>query len=141
MFSDLKTYGIISILLILIMGYFVYINYRDNMILKNDIKEIKEFFSNGEQEVEDEDDDDEEDEYDEYEDQHTEEPQLVFEDVDAYFSHVKTAQLPVIEELPEEEPVVTEEKSKKRKPRKYNKKVSEVIPAEEEQEITQETIQ
>lgn len=117
MFEDLKTYGIVSVLLILVLGYFVYVIYRDNIILKNEMKEIKEFFYNEEIYEDDEECLDMEHEHD---------IQVDYRDVDEYFSHIKPTELPTIEELPEEVP---EEKIKKRKPRKF-KKVVENTPIE-----------
>ena len=113
MFDDLKTYGIISVLLILVLGYFVYIIYRDNIVLKNELKEIREFFHSEQEEI-DEDMGMQEFDEDDIEMEELEEEQpIVFEDVNAYFSHIKPTELPVIEELPQEE--VVEEKTKKRK--------------------------
>ncbi len=133
MFDDLKTYGIISVLLILVLGYFVYIIYRDTIVLKNEVKEIKEFFYN---EVDEEDGD--EVEYEEYEE---DQPQMIFTDVDEYFSHVKPTQLPIIEELPQEEVIIeVEEKVKKRKPRK-SKKVQEITPIEINPDLEAEPLQ
>lgn len=131
MFDDLKTYGIISVLLILVLGYFVYVIYRDNIILKNDIKEIKEFFYSEDSEEDTQEDEDDDEEYYEDEDQHNHTQQMDFKDIDEYFAHVKPSSLPVIEELTQEEPVVTEEKPKKKKPRKSKVSTEPSIEIEE----------
>ena len=130
MFDDLKTYGIISVLLILVLGYFVYVIYRDNIVLKNEVKEIKEFFYNEDEDTASE-EDAEEDNEEEYIHEITAHP-VDFKDIDEYFADVSPSTLPTIEELPEEEPVLTEEKPKKKKSKKS--KASTVEPEDVLQE-------
>jgi hypothetical protein len=121
MLDDLKIYGIISILLLLVLGYFVYINYRDTMILKNEVKELKEFFNT--ECLDDE----------ESSEGSIEEHQ--FTDIDEYFSHVKE-QMPLLHELqeaveppaaiePEIQEVCADESAQKKKKQRKQKKKEE----------------
>lgn len=118
MLDDLKIYGIISILLLLVLGYFVYVNYRDNMILKNEVKELKEFFNT--ECVDDE------------ESSHCSIEEHQFTDIDEYFSHVKE-QMPLLHEIqdtvettePEVQEVCVDESAQKKKKQRKQKKKEE----------------
>jgi hypothetical protein len=135
MFDELKTYGIISVLLILVLGYFVYIIYRDNILLKNNLKELKELIAD-ESEVISE-GDEEQHEHD-YEDGIPE--GYDYTDVDAYFSHIKE-ELPVIEEIKEEEEVQIQQEQQEqqeqeeKKKRKYKKPKKSIELVEEIQVV------
>jgi hypothetical protein len=128
MFDDLKTYGIISVLLILILGYFVYVIYRDSIVLKNNMKELKELLS-----TEDTFSEEDIEEYDEHHHEHDEEFPTIeipggYTDLDEYFSHVTPNKLHSIQELeePQDEPKV-EESPKKKKQKKSKKQVDEQV--------------
>lgn len=106
MIADLKIYGIVGILALLAIGYFVYITYRDTMIMKNEIKEMKELMSIDDleedltSESEGEGEEGEEDCEGHAEEEEEYYPEQVYEDVNNYFE--------TIQELPEEEPVIQE---------------------------------
>lgn len=122
MFDELKTYGIISVLLILVLGYFVYIIYRDNIILKNNVKELKESLFNDEEDSKSQSEEDEDEEH-----YHDEESGVVYTDLDEYFSHVTPNNLHTIEEVEELPELEILEEPKQKKTRTKKNKKEEVV--------------
>lgn len=139
---DLRLVGIISLIIVIILGYIVYVMYQDVSVIKKDVDEINYKNSNQEQNQEDYSDEEysNEDDHD-----HNQE---IFENFNidgqdlSEFEQTINSYIEEEAEYPEEstlEPIEEEQeepeiKVKEKKPRKYNKK-TKVVPEEEQEPL------
>lgn len=108
---DIKIIAIVSVLILLILGYFVYVLYQDVVFLRKDIQEIKgndwEFAEDEENDEENDEEEDDEDFQDESEEHYHNNDDEVLE------SHLNTflnqPSLPTIVEVQEKEEVLETE--------------------------------
>jgi hypothetical protein len=100
---DIKIIGIVSVLILLILGYFVYVLYNDVVFLRKELNEVKSVEHWGYEENGDEEEQEYEDEADEEDD--AEEDEKLERHLNT-FLYQQEVSLPTIQEV--EEPVVEE---------------------------------
>jgi hypothetical protein len=154
---DIKIFGVVGILILLVLGYFVYVLYQDIVFLKKEVVELKQ--DNKQESWSDEEELDEQEAFSDYEEDDDEEQELELERHLASFmgsqqakslqihSHIEELQPEINnyihpETLSEDSPVethsnieelqITPEPKKENKPKRvYKKKIKTLEPIQE----------
>ena len=136
---DIKIFGVVGILILLVLGYFVYVLYQDVVFLKKEVLEIKK--DKNQESWSDEEDLEEQESFSDYEEEDDEEQELELErHLASFMQSQEPVELPISPQITEVEPenICTleehpeEPKQEENKPKRvYKKKIKILEPIQE----------